>query len=179
MKRLIASLLTLILVLGLSSASAANQTEQKGEDYSWLDDLTIRQLKELDAEIHKRIPYEGEGTRVIKKEADPDILLGTWEYIVDHDYSDPKYVSWYGHKIRYTLEFYESGVGNVKDYDLTEDRVHSEAPCTYEMEDSSTVVIHIAFFGEFTYKYKLQEDENGFSLVKITDDSYIYRKIAE
>ena len=25
-------------------------------DYSWLDDLTINQLKELDAEIHKRIP---------------------------------------------------------------------------------------------------------------------------
>lgn len=36
--------------------------EYSTEDYSWLDDLTIKQIKELDSEIHKRIPIEGTET---------------------------------------------------------------------------------------------------------------------
>ena len=35
---------------------AALPAPGEAEDYSWLDDMTINQLKALDAEIHKRLP---------------------------------------------------------------------------------------------------------------------------
>ena len=54
MKRIIVSVLVIVVLLFNMSAIC----EQSTDDYSWLDDLTIKQLKELDNEIHKRIPYE-------------------------------------------------------------------------------------------------------------------------
>ena len=70
MKKLSVFLMTIILLLSFSFGILA---ESIGSDYSWMDDMTINQLKELDAEIHKRIPYEGK--RNIPNTTD---LPGTW-----------------------------------------------------------------------------------------------------
>ena len=56
MKRTV-QLLLICMTLLLSFAHAENLTA----DYSWLDDLTINQLRALDAEIHKRLPAETPG----------------------------------------------------------------------------------------------------------------------
>lgn len=48
MKKMLAVLLA---ILFLPVTVFAEET-----DYSWLDNMTINQLKELDAEIHKRNP---------------------------------------------------------------------------------------------------------------------------
>ena len=45
----------LCLVLACANIAAA---ENAADEYAWLDDLTINQLKALDKEIHKRIPAE-------------------------------------------------------------------------------------------------------------------------
>ena len=176
MKKAITVLLALLLLLNLTAAVAENSA---GGDYSWLDDLTIKQLKELDEEIHKRIPYEGETVSPVKGNNAVDILLGQWECIV-RDYNSPKDYVDYGDEFRYTLEFYEAGFGKVGGYNLTKDRVDSDNPCTYEMTDDSTVVLKInSLFGEVTSGYKLQEDEAGPCLIKIGDETKIYHKVRE
>ena len=49
-KRLFSGIIAITILAVCFSALA--------EDYSWLDDLTINQLKALDLEIHKRLPNE-------------------------------------------------------------------------------------------------------------------------
>ena len=177
MKELSAMLLVLCLMLGMSAACAESNT---AGDYSWLDDLTINQLKELDGEIHKRIPYEGEGTAELKDHFDTSVLLGKWEYILPADYSVDKSVSWYGHKFRYTIEFFESGFGKMDDYDLTKNKLSANGSFTYEMLDASTVSVRVAsLIGEYTIGYKLLEDAEGLALIKIEDESFVYRKVDE
>jgi len=72
MKRLL--LAALILALAAFSVSAVS-ADTAGTDYSWLDDLTINELKELDTELHKRLPNSGQD----KKETDTSRIVGTWE----------------------------------------------------------------------------------------------------
>ena len=48
-------LFILCLILACANVAAA---EDAADEYAWLDDLTINQLKALDREIHKRIPAE-------------------------------------------------------------------------------------------------------------------------
>ena len=47
-------LISVILAAGIITAGSLSVTAE--EDYSYLDDMTINQLKALDEEIHKRIP---------------------------------------------------------------------------------------------------------------------------
>ncbi len=56
MKKLICLVLVVMMVLAMVPVFAS---EYSTDDYSWLDDMTIKQLKDLDVEIHKRISYEG------------------------------------------------------------------------------------------------------------------------
>lgn len=65
MKRILSLIVILVLFPCLSLGEEA-------KDYSWLDDMTINQLKELDAEIHKRIPAANESP---EETADADSLL--------------------------------------------------------------------------------------------------------
>lgn len=72
-KDYIAIMLAVMLVLSLFACNA--ESGQLTGDYSWLDDLTINQLKELDAEIHKRIPSNVEDSSDANNES---VVLGTW-----------------------------------------------------------------------------------------------------
>ena len=66
MKRILSLIVVLVLFPCLSLGEEAT-------DYSWLDDMTINQLKELDAEIHKRIPASNEPS---EETTDAETLLG-------------------------------------------------------------------------------------------------------
>ena len=79
MKKTTALLLLISLVFSVFCAFA----EAPETDYSWLDDLTINQLKKLDAEIHKRIPYE---VQEVQEGIDPNSIIGTWKIKVDNNY---------------------------------------------------------------------------------------------
>ncbi len=57
MKKFIIFFMALILAI-----PAAGLAEHSTDDYSWLDDLTINQLKELDRQIRQRLPKETEET---------------------------------------------------------------------------------------------------------------------
>ena len=51
-------LIVLFILLCITAHAINIFAEDAGKDYSFLDDMTINELKELDSEIHKRIPYE-------------------------------------------------------------------------------------------------------------------------
>ena len=53
----------LCLVLACANIAAA---ENAADEYAWLDDLTINQLKALDKEIHKRIPAESTSSKILR-----------------------------------------------------------------------------------------------------------------
>ena len=76
MKKLVCVILALILALSLTVCYA--ESEHSTDDYSWLDDLTINQLRELDNEIHKRIPGDEAETSDTNEDS---ILIGEWDYV--------------------------------------------------------------------------------------------------
>ena len=169
MKKLIACLLAVVLATLFVFCAMA---EQSGTDYSWLDDMTINQLKELDVEIHKRIPYEGEQ----KPDIDASILVGHWERKIDSDISYKQTSPHYGHSMIVTIDVYEPGVGHYLKYDLSCDEKRVDLPFVYEMKDANTVLLDDS--GTIT-AYTLGEDEEGLFLTKVGDDTIRYRKTSK
>ena len=126
MKRIIALLCALCFMY---ACCLAEET-----DYSWLDDLTINQLKELDKEIHKRIPGEQ------KPAIEPDeMLLGSWscEYR-EHDYfkNAPS-----NDNCRTTYTFNVGGTGLLETFNITKDKLSANGTFLYEMSDENTVTV--------------------------------------
>lgn len=168
---------TVILIVFLSLLSLVCfpvLAEVPGEaDYSWLDNMTINQLKELDAEIHKRIPYEGQATETRQ---DLSALTGRWEYIDPYytftDKSNPNY----GHKVRMRLDLYDTGTGSVEYYDLVLDELISGGPFLYELKEPDTIIVTI--WG-LTVAFKVSEDEQGMYLNDVRDEKYIFRKVEQ
>ncbi len=172
MKKRIAVLLALLLIFSLTAAAAGNSA---GGDYSWLDDLTIRQLKELDAEIHKRIPYEGEAVRE-PTGPDASVLIGTWVCNVK-EHALPKDSPFAGHDMRYTLEFMEGGVGTIAEEDLTEGKLQTKLSFDYEMRSETLVWTGVS--GLMEIAYKIEEDEEGLKLTRVADELFVHRKVEE
>lgn len=55
MRKVFATMLAVMLALSLSMCYA--DSEHPTDDYAWLDDMTIKQLKELDVEIYSIICF--------------------------------------------------------------------------------------------------------------------------
>lgn len=168
---------TVILIIFLSLLSLVCfpvLAEVPGEaDYSWLDDMSINQLKELDAEIHKRIPYEGQSNIT-----GPDLsaLTGRWEYIDPYYTMADKSDRNYGHKVRMRLDLYDTGTGSVEYYDLVLGELISGGPFLYELKEPDTIIVTI--WG-LTVAFKMGEDEQGMYLNDVRDEKYIFRKVEQ
>ena len=135
MKRIV----TLCLMLAIMLPCFA-WAEQPAEDYSWLDDLTINQLRALDAEIHKRIPIPQDPETA--ERTDDSFLTGKWVCEILQDYSGKSWTDWYGHHMIRTYTFYSAGIGNYTSYDATKGGDNGDNySVTYEVKDEHTVVI--------------------------------------
>ena len=169
MKRLTALLIAAVMMLPLSVFA-----EHPTDDWSWLDDLTIKQLKELDAEIHKRIPLPQ--AEPSAGASDDSILIGQWNYTVDHDYGAKTYASYYGHCVTRTYFFYGEGIGRWRSRDNTAGKDMDDYSVTYELKDEQTVIVSSSgFFGTSTLLFTLYQDEEGLHL-KRTDNGWIFTK---
>ena len=106
----------------------------EGTDYSWLDDLTINQLKELDKEIHKRIPGEQ------KAAMEPDeMLLASWSC----EYQEQDYFknARSNDKCRTTYTFNAGGTGLLETFNITKDKLSANGTFSYEMSDENTITV--------------------------------------
>ena len=150
MKRIIAVFLATLL---LTSVAIAEET-----DYSWLDDLTINQLKELDAEIHKRIPGQAaseEPSQISKYE---DIIIGDWKT----EYTDANPGSHKGHKHTVAYIFNKGQTGKIEQYCLTKKQMVANGESTYEFYDEETLNIVMHYMGgTYPSSVTFYEDETG------------------
>lgn len=144
-----AILVLLSLTLGLSFLLCAAAEEKT--DYTWLDDLTINQLKELDSEIHKRISYEG----VPAGNPSLEGIIGEWfcEY-KEQDFfrNNPT-----NHLCRTTYIFNDEYTGEVYTYDLDEDHITASGLFSYEMADSDTILVTVTGLLTTTQSMTLEE----------------------
>ena len=165
-------LIMICSLLSLVCFSALGEVPEE-TDYSWLDDLSINKLKELDAEIHKRIPYEGQ---TVKPGPDLSALAGRWVCIDPYYTMTDKSTSDYGKTVRMTLDLYDTGTGSVEYYNLDRDSLLSSGPFMYEIQDPDTMIVKIL---GLTIAFKVGEDEQGMYLHDIRDEKYIYRKVEQ
>ena len=164
MRKVIILLLALLLCASPLFSSMAEETS----DYSWLDDLSIRQLKELDKEIHKRIPYDGE----IPVAVDTDKILGEWvcEYR-EHDYfkNNPT-----NHMCRTTYIFLAGNTGEVDTYDMDKKTISASGNFSYELKEANTLFITTYGLLTSVTSMTIEEDENGIYLKE--NNGRIFRK---
>ena len=160
MKKTFSVLLVIILLLPLIVLA-------QDADYSWLQDLSINQLKELDAEIHKLIPYEGE----IQGKKDESFLIGTWECSI------PASISASEREKHYIVKFLGEGSGTITEIDVKDPKMSSsDLSFSYEIKDSGLVETDVGFL-MITYEYG--EDEEGPYLVRVGKPEYVHRKTSE
>lgn len=156
------TLSVLLVILLLPVIAFAQET-----DYSWLQDLSINQLKELDAEIHKLIPYEGE----IQENKDDSFLIGTWECLI------PAAISVSKRDKHYIVTFLEAGSGTISEIDVKDPTMSSsDLSFSYEIKDSGLIETDVGFL-KLTYEYG--EDEEGPYLVRVGEPEYVHRKTSE
>ena len=129
--------------------------------------MTINQLKELDAEIHKRIPYEG---KIEAVQLNDSHLLGTWECLFNPDGSP------YEEDTIDTIEFLGEGIGNIEEYNVKANLKMANCGFTYETEDSGRINTNVMFV-RILYEYG--EDEEGPYLIRIGAEKYKFRKIKD
>ena len=159
----------LSLMLGLSFLLCAAAEEKP--DYSWLDDLTINQLKELDSEIHKRIPYEG----VPANKPSLEGIIGEW--ICEYNEQDFFKNNPTNHRRRTTYVFQDGYTGEVSTYDLDEDHITASGPFSYELADSDTILITVSGLVTSTSSMTLEEIDGEIVLKEGT--GRIFTKKAE
>ena len=165
----------LILIAFIFCLPAFSFAETVAEDYSWLDDMTINQLKALDAEIHKRISIPSDAEAA--DQPDDSVLIGEWVYQVLNEYNVASYVSYYGHFITRTLYFYPEGIGYKRTYDETSKKTIDAYSFTYEMKSEDYVSItYDDLLGSVALLFTLSENEGRLCLQRM-DNGWLYSKI--
>ena len=160
MKKTLSVLLVIVLLLPL--IAFAQET-----DYSWLQDLSINQLKELDAEIHKLILYEGE----VQGKKDDSFLIGTWECSIPAAKSASK------RDKHYIVTFLGAGSGTITEIDVKDPKMSSsDLSFSYEFKDSGLIETNMGFL-IITYEYG--EDDEGPYLVRVGEPEYVHRKTSD
>lgn len=164
MKKFIAIMLAVILALSMVSALAA---EYSTEDYSWLDDLTINQLNELDKEIHKRIPNDGADSSDTSEES---ILIGEWDFEeVKEYYSEHK-----GHRFIVSMTFYPNGKFQWVETCQEDGKKMNNFGGKYELVSEDSVLFS---FGLFSSTGTIYEDDGGLHLRYEASETYVFTKV--
>lgn len=139
------------------------------DDYSWLDDMTINQLQELDTEIHKRIPYSGSDDNSI----DESILYGTWE--VDEKAISPAHK---GHTLHRVYKFTPGGVGRLHLACNVDSEVLADMTFKFEMKSKDILIITMssAFGDETSHSFTYYKNDQGEFLQNNNDEEQLFIK---
>lgn len=153
MKKMICLVLAVMLALLLAVCYAEN--EHSRDDYSWLDDLSINQLRELDSEIHKRIPgdeTESSGT------SEDSILIGEWDYVEVR----PNEIGHKGHTFIVSITFFPNGKQQWMETCQEDGAKTNNFGGTYERVSDDSVLLS---YGWFSSPGTIYEDDDGLHLI--------------
>ena len=168
LKRVLAT--TMLFIMFFHICAVAEKTT---EDYSWLDDFTINQLKLLDEEIHKRISSDYMDSSATDNDS---IVLGKWwQYgTLTHVDKYDKTKFQHDHKSVNLIIFLPDGKLKIQEICIECAYIDKSIGGSYEIMNEDTVYIR-ALFSALTGT--IREDSEGSHFIKFDTNESQYYKI--